>query len=82
VSAGRLARQYLLRYLCPHQLGVVLLTELVNSDVIALARAFCEPIENTQDFPEAFERARASGKPALIALRTDLQQLTLVVRLG
>lgn len=59
-------------------------TELRNPDFVALAQAFGahgERVERTEDFAAAFERAQASGKPALIELRTDPQQITPAARL-
>lgn len=59
-------------------------TELRNPDFIALARAFGahgELVERTEDFAAAFERAQASGKAALIELRTDPKQITPIARL-
>lgn len=59
-------------------------TELRNPDFVALAQAFGaygERVERTEDFAAAFERAQASGKPALIELRTDPKQITPVARL-
>lgn len=59
-------------------------TALHNPDFIALAHAFGafgERVERTEDFAAAFERARASGKPALIELITDPRQITPVARL-
>jgi acetolactate synthase-1/2/3 large subunit len=49
-------------------------TELINPDFAALAQAYGaagECVERTEDFPAAFARARAAGRPALIELRTD-----------
>ena len=49
-------------------------TGLKNPDFAAYARAFGghgERVESTDQFAPAFERARASGKPALIELRID-----------
>ncbi|MBM3571246.1 MAG: thiamine pyrophosphate-binding protein [Alphaproteobacteria bacterium] len=49
-------------------------TDLVNPDFAAYARAFGaagEVVARTADFPAAFERALAAGKPALIELRID-----------
>ncbi|MBA2961076.1 MULTISPECIES: thiamine pyrophosphate-binding protein [Ramlibacter] len=54
-------------------------TRLANPDFIALARSFgahAERVEQTGDFPAAFERARACGRAALIELRTDPLQIT------
>lgn len=64
--------------------GRISATELRNPDFVALAQAFGahgERVERTQDFAAAFERAQASGKPALIELRTDPRQITPVARL-
>ncbi|GAB4394818.1 MAG: thiamine pyrophosphate-binding protein [Kiloniellaceae bacterium] len=54
-------------------------TDLVNPDFAALARAYGahgEVVESDADFPEAFRRAAASGKPALIELRMDPEAIT------
>jgi acetolactate synthase-1/2/3 large subunit len=54
-------------------------TTLVNPDFAAFARsfgAFGERVEKTEDFAAAFERALASGKPALIELKTDPEAIT------
>jgi acetolactate synthase-1/2/3 large subunit len=54
-------------------------TELHNPDFAAYARAFGghgETVETTDQFAPAFERARASGKPALIELRIDPDAIT------
>jgi acetolactate synthase-1/2/3 large subunit len=54
-------------------------TELQNPDFAAYARAFGghgELVETTEQFAPAFERARASGKPALIELRIDPDAIT------
>jgi len=54
--------------------GRVVGTDLVNPDFADLARSFgChgETVERTQDVEAAFERAAASGKPAVIDLRVD-----------
>jgi len=54
-------------------------TELQNPDFAAFARAFGghgEVVESTEQFAPAFERARASGKPALIELRIDPDAIT------
>ncbi|MCE4071221.1 MULTISPECIES: thiamine pyrophosphate-binding protein [Pseudomonas] len=64
--------------------GRISATQLRNPDFVALARAFGahgELVERTEDFAAAFERAQASGKPALIELRTDPRQITPVSRL-
>jgi acetolactate synthase I/II/III large subunit len=54
-------------------------TDLVNPDFAAMARAMGghgETVTRTDEFMPAFERARASGKAALIELRTDTDLLT------
>jgi acetolactate synthase-1/2/3 large subunit len=54
-------------------------TGLVNPDFAALARAYGghgETVERTEDFAAAFERAQASGKPAIIDLKTDPEALS------
>jgi acetolactate synthase-1/2/3 large subunit len=57
----------------------VVATELRNPDFAAYARAFGahgEVVERTEDFAPAFERALASGKPALLDLHVDPEALT------
>ncbi|MGH8694653.1 MAG: thiamine pyrophosphate-dependent enzyme, partial [Burkholderiales bacterium] len=54
-------------------------TGLRNPDFAAYARAFGghgETVEETGQFAPAFERACASGKPALIELRIDPEAIT------
>ena len=54
-------------------------TALSNPDFSAYARAFGghgETVERTADFAPAYERAVASGKPALIELRIDPDAIT------
>ncbi len=54
-------------------------SELKNPDFAAYARAFGghgETVEETAQFAPAFERARASGKPAVIELRIDPDAIT------
>jgi acetolactate synthase-1/2/3 large subunit len=54
-------------------------TDLANPDFAALARAYGavgETIEHTVDFAPAFERALASGRPALLELRLDPEAIT------
>ena len=54
-------------------------TDLRNPDFAALARAYgahAETVTATGEFAPAFERARASGKPALLHLKVDPQALT------
>ncbi|HZQ72902.1 MAG TPA: thiamine pyrophosphate-binding protein [Burkholderiales bacterium] len=59
--------------------GRVYGTDLRNPDFAAYARAFGghgEVVERTGDFAAAYERAAASGKPALIELRIDPDAIT------
>jgi acetolactate synthase-1/2/3 large subunit len=54
-------------------------TDLRNPDFAALARAYGghgETVERTGDFAAAFERARDSGKPAIIEIRLDPEAIT------
>lgn len=60
-------------------------TTLSNPDFVTFAHAFgayAERIQETADFPAAFERALASGKPALLELCTDPAQINPQVRLA
>ena len=55
-------------------------TELKNPDFAAYATAFGghgERVERTEDFGPAFERARASGKPAILHVIVDQEALTI-----
>jgi acetolactate synthase-1/2/3 large subunit len=59
--------------------GRVVATDLNNPDFAALARAYGghgETVEKTADFAPAFERARGSGKPAIIEIRLDPEAIT------
>jgi acetolactate synthase-1/2/3 large subunit len=59
--------------------GRVYGTDLTNPDFAAYARAFGghgETVERTEDFAAAYQRAAASGKPALIELRIDPDAIT------
>jgi len=54
-------------------------TELANPDFAAYARAFGghgETVERTADFAPAFQRAVASGRPAILELRIDPEAIT------
>ncbi|MBN7757439.1 thiamine pyrophosphate-binding protein [Nitratireductor aquimarinus] len=54
-------------------------TSINNPDFAALARAYGghgETVEKTEAFAKAFERAQASGKPALIEIRLDPEAIT------
>ena len=60
----------------PHR---VIGTDLKNPDFAALARAFGghgESVRTTAEFMPAFERARASGKPAILHCFLDPQAIT------
>jgi acetolactate synthase-1/2/3 large subunit len=57
----------------------VVATDLKNPDFAALARAYGghgETVETTGDFAPAFERARASGKPAIVEIKLDPEAIT------
>ncbi len=59
--------------------GRVSATDLTNPDFAALARAYGghgEVVEKTEDFAPAFERARASGKPAILDIKLDPEAIT------
>ena len=59
--------------------GRVSATELRNPDFPAYARAFGGfgvSVERTEDFPEAFKQAQASGKPAIVRLAIDPEAIT------
>lgn len=54
-------------------------TNLTNPDFAALARTYGAEgyvVEKNDDFPRHFQAARASGKPALIEIRMDAEQIT------
>ncbi|WP_420412046.1 thiamine pyrophosphate-binding protein [Roseibium sp.] len=54
-------------------------TKLVNPDFAELAKcygAFGETVETTEEFGPAYERARASGKPAILHLKLDPEAIT------
>ena len=54
-------------------------TDLKNPDFAALARAYGghgETVEKTEEFTGALERARASGKPAIIHVKTSPEALS------
>ena len=59
--------------------GRVSATDLANPDFVALARAYGahgERIASTDEFGPAFERARASGRAALIEIPLDVEVVT------
>jgi acetolactate synthase-1/2/3 large subunit len=58
--------------------GRVMATELRNPDFAAYARAFGAwgaTVEKTEDFAPIFEQARRCGLPALIHLKTDVEDI-------
>jgi acetolactate synthase I/II/III large subunit len=58
--------------------GRVIATELRNPDFAALARAYGahgETVETTEDFPAAFKRVHGAGRPALIEVRTSIEDV-------
>ncbi|MGB7100353.1 MAG: thiamine pyrophosphate-binding protein [Xanthobacteraceae bacterium] len=65
--------------------GRIIATELRNPDFAAYARAFGGfgiGVERTADFPAAFKKAQASGKPAIIRLAIDPEAITPVTTLA
>ncbi len=59
--------------------GRVIATDLVNPDFAALARAHGghgETVAATEEFAPAFERAVASGKPAIIEVKFEAEAIT------
>jgi acetolactate synthase-1/2/3 large subunit len=65
--------------------GRVIGTELENPDFPSLARAYgahAERVERTEDFEAAFERALASGKPAVLELPVDPERISPRVKLS
>jgi acetolactate synthase-1/2/3 large subunit len=59
--------------------GRVSATDLTNPDFAELARAYGghgETVKETGEFEGAFERARASGKPAIIEIKLDAEAIT------
>jgi len=64
--------------------GRVVGTDILNPDLVALAHsfgAFGERVESTDGFADAFRRAAAAGRPAMLELRVDPAQLTPTYRL-
>jgi len=54
-------------------------TDLLNPDFASLGRALGahgETVRRTDEFAPAFERAVKSGKPAVIELKTDPEQIS------
>jgi acetolactate synthase-1/2/3 large subunit len=64
--------------------GRISATGIHNPDFVAMAHSFGaygELVDSADQFEAAFERARASGRPALLELRTDPRQITPAMRL-
>jgi acetolactate synthase-1/2/3 large subunit len=58
--------------------GRVVATDLLSPDFVALAKsygAYAERVEATEDFAAAFDRATASGRPALLTFRQDVLEV-------
>jgi acetolactate synthase-1/2/3 large subunit len=65
--------------------GRPIATTLGNPDFALLAQSFGaygETVHHTDDFAAAFERARRAGRPAVLELRVDPQQITPMARLS
>jgi acetolactate synthase-1/2/3 large subunit len=65
--------------------GRVSATDLVNPDFAAYARAFGgfgATVEATAEFGPAFEAARASGLPAILHLKIDVEAISPSMTLG
>ena len=65
--------------------GRVSATELKNPDFAAMSAAmgcYSETLRDSTDFPAAFERARASGKPAVLHCFLDPEALTVAKTLS
>ena len=62
-----------------HYPGNVWGTQLINPNFVELAKsygAYAELVKSTTDFPDAFERAKLAGRPALLELQTSDEILT------
>ena len=65
--------------------GRVIGTDLKNPDFVELARAYGahgERVERTEEFEGAYERALASGQPAVVELVVDPERISPRVRLS
>jgi acetolactate synthase I/II/III large subunit len=65
--------------------GRVSATRLVNPDFVLFAQSFgayAERVDSNEAFETAFDRARKSGRPALLELVTDPAQITPQARLA
>jgi acetolactate synthase I/II/III large subunit len=59
--------------------GRVIGTALENPDFVRLGEAYgayAESVDRSEDFADAFERALAAGRPALLELRVDPEAIT------
>jgi len=59
--------------------GRSIATDITSPDFAALARAHGghgEKVERTEDFAAAFERAAASGQPAIVEVKFDPEAIT------
>ncbi len=68
-----------------HFPGNVIATELKNPDFVKLAEAYGaygERVTDTDQFPEAYDRAVASGKPSVLEIIVDQEALTPVQSLS
>jgi acetolactate synthase-1/2/3 large subunit len=64
--------------------GRVVATDILNPDFVAMAESFGaygERVESFDDFPDAFGRASAAGRPALLELIVEKAQLTPAFRI-
>jgi acetolactate synthase-1/2/3 large subunit len=62
-----------------HYPGRVSGTTMINPDFASLARsysAFGETVSRNEDFPAAFSRAKAAGRPAILELKMDARALS------
>jgi acetolactate synthase I/II/III large subunit len=65
--------------------GRAVATDILNPDFIAFARSFGaygERVSSTEQFPDAYRRARTAGRPAVLELIVDPAQSTPTLRLG
>ena len=65
--------------------GNVIATDLTNPDFVLFAQSFGahgERVEKTEDFAAAFDRAKQSGKPAIIELIVDAEAITPIATLS
>ncbi len=68
-----------------HFPGRVSGTDLVNPDFAAMAQsfgAFGAAVEKTEDFADAFEQAKRSGKPAVLDLKTSHREIAPNKKIG